>query len=204
VLLILLGGALALAVGQLSLPTQVYTVAQVAQGLARHPAAWVGRTILIRGEVLQATEWIPKPRVWPTATLGASGVAVPWGWIGSTLVTSPTLPCITSNEPCASPLVEPLRPGPRVYVLLFDQMPDLSPPTTHRRTLPPLLTLLVQGPSPMLDALRRVPVIARWVPPLRYVDWGHAAVYRVTITPRPGRTCQNACPNGVMVDTVVH
>ena len=30
----------------------VYTVAQVQAGLARHPQAWVGRTVLVRGTLL--------------------------------------------------------------------------------------------------------------------------------------------------------
>jgi hypothetical protein len=67
---------------------------------------------------------------------------------------------------------------------------------------PPGLTLRVQGPDPVLAMLHRVPIVARWVPPLHYVDWGHLVVYRITILPQPARRCTSICEDGVMVDTV--
>src|SRR5579883_1253687 len=42
---------LVLAVTHFTVPAPVYTVAQVQAGLARDPGAWVGRTMLVRGEV---------------------------------------------------------------------------------------------------------------------------------------------------------
>ena len=211
VLLLLLLAVSAFAVTHLgSTSGRVYTVDQVVSGLARHPSAWVGRTILVRGQALQATEWLPPSRVRPTASMGAGGMPIaplvwvgPSSWVGASLVTSPTLYCIAENEPCQPPLVEPLRPGSSVYVTLFDRMPDMSPPTTHATRQQPTLTLLVQGASPTLDVLRHLPLVARFAPRVRQVDWGHQAVYSVTILHRPAGRCMAAvCDSGVMVDTV--
>jgi hypothetical protein len=94
-----------------------------------------------------------------------------------------------------------LPPGSSVHLFLYGMIPDASVPLDKFRW-PPGLTLRVQGPDPVLATLRRVPVVARWVPPLRYVDWGHLAVYRITLLTQPVRRCMSICDDGVMVDTV--
>jgi hypothetical protein len=98
VLLVLLAGALALGVGRLSLaPGNVYTytVPEVVAGLARHPSAWVGRTILVRGRVLQAEVWEP-PRIWPTVTPGKLPAIMPGVTRLASLVGSPPMGCLTA------------------------------------------------------------------------------------------------------------
>src|SRR5438105_11098595 len=52
-LLLLLAGALAFALARPSSPTGVvYTVAQVAAGMARHPRAWYGHTVTVRAKLV--------------------------------------------------------------------------------------------------------------------------------------------------------
>jgi hypothetical protein len=161
---------------------RVYTVAAVASGLAKRPGAWTGRTILVRGRALEEEIWRP-PRIAQTA-------AVPF--------LSPS-GCLTIGYPCMSPLPGPPPPGSTLYVYMFDRLP-VTPGT--RTSLPPMLIVRVQGPSPEAELLRRVLALLHLAVEPQRVTWGYPATYRILVQPEhPGR-CAGACDDGVLLDAV--
>lgn len=163
----------AVVVGQYT-PERVYTVAQVRANLARQPAAWAGRTLLVRG-VAGESSWAE----------GSVGVVYPCNlrFIGD------------GTQSC--PLVAPN--GATVYVTLTDDsvQPDLvrpsSPFATSRPANPLTLVLAVQAvaPNPLIALARRLPPLARFLAMQGGEAGGVPHLYRIRLRPAGSNT--NPC-----------
>src|SRR5438067_1064285 len=127
----LLGGAMLLLLVRGAPSGRVYTVAELAAGLAHRPAAWVGKVLLVRGWVLGAQVWVPPPR--------------PQG--GFSVDSSASEGCFVGGYPCPSPLPGTLPSGSSVHLSIFDTLP--ANPGMQTRW-PALLTLRVQDPAPSI------------------------------------------------------
>src|SRR5919201_2631314 len=103
---------------RVSTPQPVYSVSQVASGLAHHPRAWMGRTVLIRGTALllnrdECTGGHDQNGLDLVDRLGAPG-------------TKRTALCLQVNGGVLSPDQERLVPMPLIAAALVgDQQPPL-------------------------------------------------------------------------------
>lgn len=180
VTVIAIGGAIA-AVRAVTPSGPVYSVAQVAAGLLRHPRAWAGRTVRVRGDVAMLVEVSPKGiGTWSARFCSAQRCAMPY------------------------PI---MYPGARLHVILVDNGPPLGAVTMYElqrevafnvpfSTDPsavPHLMLLAQLPerSGLLATLRRLPLVGKLFPnPSPSTVPGHVErVYRVRILPRGQSRC---------------
>ncbi len=179
--LVLAAGLVAAVVGQRALG-QTYTVAQVRAGLAQQPAAWAGRTVLVRGTAA-VSSWAMGSR---TATIQVSGIQI----------------CGLQSCPLAAPN------GGTVYLTLIDS----SVPPNPRRPVSmfvqantPTLVLVVQpvAPNPLIALASRLPALTRFLPTPGQVPGGVAHLYRVRLRPTSSAPCANlsfTCADGVLVD----
>ncbi len=188
--LALLAGLVAAVVGRPSSPAgPVYTVAQVRAGLARQPAAWAGRTLLMRG-IAAKTFWATGP----TTAIGQSCYT----------------PFPPSSGPGSCPLVAPH--GAAVYLWLID---DSSQSLRSHLSQPLFLaqpsdtTILVHvmqpaTPNPLLALARRLPPLARFLPIQGQVPGGVPHLYRIRLQSIGSTSClppfRFICAAGVLVD----
>jgi len=191
--LALLAGLVAAVVGRPSSPAgPVYTVAQVRAGLARQPAAWAGRTLLVRGIAAQ--------------TLWATG---PTNGIGQSCYR----PFPPSSGPGSCPLVAPH--GATVYLWLIDDSSQslrshLSQPLfLAQPSDTTILGLVVQPvtPNPLLALARRVPPLARFLPIQGQVPGGVPHLYRIRLQSIGSTSCLPPfwfmCAAGVLAGVLV-
>jgi hypothetical protein len=169
-------------------PVQVYTVAQAAAGLAQHPRAWIGRTVVVRGVAVVV--------VWRDS-LGGVSVRV-----------CPRYP------PCSMPV----PPNTSVDLLLVDNMPrSIAAPRLLLKTLiirtqrtkgPPLLRVppnlvvkVLPRPSQTLlaDVLTHVPLLRQFVQQTPTLQGGTQRVYRVRLLPHAVMSCPPACEDALLL-----
>lgn len=140
----------------------VYTVAQIQQGLAHDPRRWVGRTVLVRGRVVQAS--------WMTA-------APVRRLVGAQL----HIECYRPGAgECAPPLLlRYQRPGTVTHLLLAGQTYPYGP------------VVYVSPPQtpPAIDLIRRVPLLGRLISAPQSVYWGPYVVYRLQILKKDAASC---------------
>jgi len=189
--LALVAGLVAAVIGR-RVPEQAYTVAQVRAGLARQPAAWVGRTVLVRGVAVESS-WV----------------------IGLTIGTSTS--CIVRSSALGSsqscPLAAPKPNRTTLYLTLVDDSVRLDQLDLMRPLLPvsqqanpPSLVLAVRPvtPNPLIALARRLPPFARFFPTQGRVPGGVPHLYRIRLQPRGSAPCANpfwfTCTDGVLVD----
>src|SRR2546428_7874492 len=109
----------------------VYTLAQVRAGMARDPAAWVGRIVLVRARVM-GTIWLR----------GAYSLGSPLPDYVVTKGRMQPTKCITTSTGCPSPLAGSVPPGTIPAILL-----QLKPPWPRRY---PVLWVRPQSPTPWI------------------------------------------------------
>lgn len=189
---VLVAGLVAAIVGRPA-SARVYTVAQVRAGLVRQPAAWVGRTVLVRGVAVLS--------FWPRGPQGTGGSSVSCAVPPAAL--SPALP---GQQSC--PLAAPQ--GASVYLKIVDGSIRLDP-RVHNSVPPqptfPILMLVVQpvAPNPLIALARHLPLLTRFFPTLAQVPGGLSYLYRIRLRPRPvsRAPCANSawfpCIDGVLV-----
>jgi hypothetical protein len=160
----------------------VYTVAQVQAGLARHPQAWVGRTVLVRGTVLG---WL--------AVSGPTGASA--------------LPCF---GPCSLSLAHQSGLSASHLVLVQGTVgtsyPDLIGTVGSYRSRTLLLHVSSSSANPLLTVVHGLPVIG---PLLSAIGQGHAGasqVYRVRLLPTSPtvarcRLALRACDDALLLNT---
>jgi hypothetical protein len=169
-------------------PVQVYTVAQAAAGLAQHPRAWIGRTVVVRGVAVVV--------VWPDSQGGVSARICP------------------SYPPCSMPV----PPNTSVDLLLVDNMPRsiaasrlllkalivrverLKSPALLR-VPPSLVVKVLPRPSQTLlaDVLTHVPLLSQFVEQTPTLQGGTQRVYRVRLLPHPVMSCTPACEDALLL-----
>ena len=199
-----LGLALVAAVIEWRAPERAYTVAQVRVGLARQPAAWAGRTLLVRG-IAAASSWA----IGPMSAVGRECYR----------------PVPPSGGPGSCPLVAPQGTAPQgatVYLWLIDDSPrsvrfNLAPSIFMAQMAHPsnttILVLAVQPavPNPLIALVRRLLPFAPFLPapgPTQ-VPGGVARLYRVRLRPTSAAPCASpnplftslTCAEGALVDT---
>jgi len=167
---------------RLSSPSEpVYTVAQVHAGLAHQPAAWVGRTVLVR-EVAFESSWIGR------SSGGGS-------WCPGSIV-----------GPRSCPLAAPN--GVTLYLKFVDdsgrldpRRPFFIPPQANLLTLD--LAMQPVAPNPLIALARRVPPLARFLPAPGQVPGGVSHLYRVHLRSAGTTSCNGfpfTCATGVLLD----
>ncbi len=168
-----------------SLTMPVYTVAQVRAGLARQPAAWASRTLLVRGVAVESF-WVTGP------TTSQSYFCDP-GSIFSHL--------------WSCPLAAPY--GTTVYLTLIDDSVRLDPtrhffipPQTTTTTL--ILAVEPVAPNSLTALARRLPPLARFLPMQGQVPGGVSHLYRVRLRSGGSVPCVGSvpftCATGILVD----
>jgi hypothetical protein len=191
--LVLVAGLLAAVVGRRA-PERVYTVAQVRADLARQPAVWVGRTVLVRGVAVLS--------FWPIGPAG--GGSVPCALPPATLPPAPHGP---QSCPLAAPPTAPH--GTTVYLRLVDDSARSDPRHPFFLLHPPnplALDLAVQPvtPNPLITFERWVPPLARFLTAPGQVPGGVSHLYRVRLRLTSYAPCVNplwsTCAAGVLVD----
>jgi len=168
--------------------TPVLSMAEVAAGVARRPAAWAGRTILVSGLVMgyATTRWAGTH--WQAGEF----------W-------TPT-PC--DAPPCPPDMAGAFPPGTSFHLALAPDRPTRSDDwpfwvTYHPQPRPTALGAIV-------SALRRVPIIGNLIPvpqtpftsPTQFTQWGVPRIYRLQLASRlPYGSCrQGVCDAAVMTD----
>ncbi len=182
--LALLAGLVAAFAGRPFSPAgSVYTVAEVRAGLARHPAAWAGRTLLVRG-VAAASSWAIMSTV--------SGVYE-------------FHLCDVRSQFC--PLTGPN--GATVYLTLIDDSVQINlryAPFIPYQSKMMALNLAVQpvAPNPLIALARGVSPLARFLPMQGQVPGGVSHLYRIRLQPAGSARCARpssfGCATGVLVD----
>jgi len=179
--LALLAGLVAAVTGRPSSPPgPVYTVAEVRAGLARQPAAWAGRTLLVRG-VAAESFWA----IGPTTSMGHF--------------------CYLSPFTC--PLIAPN--GATVYLMLTNDSVRSNPNAffmmgapTNTTTL--LLAVQPIAPNPLITFARRLPSLARFLSAQGQVPGGISHFYRIRLRSAGSAPCAGlvpfTCATGVLVD----
>jgi len=166
--------------------TPVLSMAEVAAGVARRPAAWAGRTILVSGRVMgyATTRWAGTH--WQAGEF----------WM-------PT-PC---DAPCPPDMAGAYPPGTLFHLALVPDHPTRSgdwPFWVAYRPQPPTT------PGAIVGALRRVPIVGDLIPvpqtpftsPTQFTQWGVPRIYRLQLASRlPYSSCrQGVCDAAVMTD----
>ncbi len=173
---VLVAGLVAAVIGRRA-PEQAYTVAQVRAGLARQPAAWAGRTLLVRGVATES--------FWATGPTTGGGYFCDPGSIG--------------GPPQSCPLAAPH--GATVYLTLVDD----SDQQANTPTL--VLAVQPVAPNPLIALVRQLPPLARFLPMQGQgqgqAPGGVSHLYRIRLRSTGSAPCANlpfTCNNGVLVD----
>ena len=173
VALILASGAGAAVVRGAGSFSAVYSVAELRADLARHPGAWLGHTVLVRGVV--SGGWFP---------LVLHGVGAGSG--------RPVV--VFHRAMLPAPALPPLPGG----FLTGARLTDSSTPSPTAS-----LPLALGGEDPLLAFLRRLPWVGRFVPPPRGLQWGASAIYHVRLQAAPSGSCGHAvCYEAVLLDSM--
>ncbi len=178
----LLAGLVAAVAGRPFSPAgSVYTVAEVRAGLARQPASWTGRTVLVRG--------IAAGSFWATGPTSSQGHLCDPRSIG--------------GRPQLCPLAAPNRAT--VYLMLIDHSVRFNPmmlQPANRTTL--LLVVQPVAPNSLIALARRLPPLARFLPMQGQVPGGVSHLYRIRLRPAGSTPCVGlfwfTCAVGVLVD----
>jgi len=183
----LLAGLVAAVAGRPS-SGPVYTVAEVRAGLARQPAAWAGRTLLVRGSATQ-TLWA----------------------IGSTTSGAYEFhlcdPRFFGGHPQFCPLAGPN--GGTVYLTLLDDSVQLNPRypafiLQQAKMMAVNLAVQPVAPNPLIALARRLPPLARFLPMQGQVPGGVSHLYRIRLQSVGSARCAYPssfdCATGVLVD----
>ncbi len=185
----LLAGLVAAVAGRPSSPAgPVYTVAQVLVGLTRQPAAWAGRTVLVRGT--------PVSSAWVTGPTSGAGINC-----------APPRPRrFGSLQPCSLPLVAPN--GTALYLQLVDDSARLYPmrplPTPQQPNTWSLVVVVQPVvPNPLIVLARRLPLLTRFLPAQRQVPSGVSRLYRIRLRPTSSVPCANQSPLGCATGALV-
>jgi len=182
---VVLAAGLAAAIVAYHAPAQIYTVAQVRAGLARQPAVWAGRTLLVRGRAAET--------FWPTGPRTGEGQLCDPRFFG--------------GHPQFCPLTR--ANGAPVYLTLIDdsvQLDSRHPFFIFRRATMMALNLAVQpvAPNPLIALARRLPPLARVLPLQGRVAGGVSHLYRIRLQPAGSAPCARPaafdCATGVLVD----
>jgi hypothetical protein len=166
-------------------PVHFYTVGQVAAGIAQHPQAWIGRTVVVRG--------IPVISEWATN----SGMEASY---------------CPSYSPCSKPvppktsvdlfLVDNMPRGVAASNQLLLTLQGERAGSPALLTVPPSLVVKVL-PRPsqtlLVDMLAHVPLVSQFVAQPPTIKGGIAQTYRVRLLPRPVMSCTPACDDALLL-----
>ncbi len=185
--MVLVSGLVTILLGRLTPAQRVYSVSEVATGLAHHPSAWIGRTILIRG-VVASSSW-------------STGLGTREG--RSCFRTTTACPLITST-------------GNAVSLLLVDEtlhkpvMPFLNYFLLQQYKRHHYLYLALRVPSatpdPFETLMRHIPLLGHLIPARRSgsAPGDVPTVYRIQVQPTSRSTFCNwmdgGCTSGLLVD----
>src|SRR5436309_7784259 len=157
----------------------VYTIAQVRAGLARDPAAWAGRSVLVRARVMASV-----------LLRGAFSLGSPLSDYVVTKGRWEPPKCITTSTGCPSPLAGLVPTGtiPDLLLQLKPAWPHMSPVLWVRPQSPaPWIRPL--PPAPWLAFLQRLPLLRRVLPGPQQGRWGVSTVYRIHLLPPHRSRC---------------
>jgi len=189
----LLAGLVAAVVGRPSSPAgPVYTVAQVRAGLARQPAAWAGRTVLVRGVAVES-DW-------------ATGPTTGQGHLCDVR--------FSSGPPHGSPPFCPLTApnGATVYLTLIDDSVSLGSidpiyqlQQAHQvNTMTLDLAVQPVASNPLIALARRLPPLAHFLSAQEQVSGGVPHLYRIHLRLAGSTPCpipfRFICGTAVLVD----
>jgi hypothetical protein len=169
----------------------VYTIAQVRAGLAHNPAAWAGRSVLVRARVMAAL-----------LVRGAFSEGAPLSDYVVTKGRWEPPKCITTSTGCPSPLAGLVPPGtiPDLHLQLKPAWPQMSP-VLWVRPQSPVPWIRPPPPAPWLAFLRRLPLLQRVLPRPQRGRWGVYTVYRIQILPPHRSRCTpTPCDDAVLLD----
>jgi len=180
---VLVAGLVAAAVGRRA-PAQAYTVAQVRAGLAQHPAAWVGRTVLVRGVAVESS-WVTGP------TSGEGHFC-----FGSSRSQSCSLAAPNGATVYLTLIDDSVHPGPMRHIFFYRQ-PEMAMMTID-------LTVQPVTPNPLIALARRLPPLARFLPMQGLIPGGVSHLYRIRLRSAGSARCGGplplTCTDGVLVD----
>jgi len=180
---VLVAGLVVAAVGRRA-PAQAYTVAQVRAGLAQHPAAWAGRTVLMRGVAVESS-WVTGP------TSGESLFC-----FGSSRSQSCSLAAPNGATVYLTLIDDSVHPGPIRHIFFFRQ-PEMAMMTID-------LTVQPVTPNPLIALARRLPPLARFLPMQGLIPSGVSHLYRIHLRSAGSARCGGplplTCTDGVLVD----
>jgi hypothetical protein len=180
---VLVAGLVAAAVGRRA-PAQAYTVAQVRAGLAQHPAAWAGRTVLMRGVAVESS-WVTGP------TSGESHFC-----FGSSRSQSCSLAAPNGATVYLTLIDDSVHPGPMRHIFFFRQ-PEMAMMTID-------LTVQPVTPNPLIALARLLPSLAHFLPMQGLIPGGVSHLYRIRLRSAGSARCGGplplTCTDGVLVD----
>jgi hypothetical protein len=156
----------------------IYTVPEVREGLARHPAAWLGRTIRVRGTPLPGA-----------ISAAASSDNTGEGHGGAPRGAQPIsyVVCEKAGGVCAGalyPLVDHLY---LIWVLTTSPTGSPSPGDVFSGTNPGVILVTPIYESDMMRGLRRIPLLGQYMPSAQRLNFSQnqAAVYRLRLQRAP-------------------
>jgi hypothetical protein len=170
-------------------PEQAYTVAQVRAGLARQPAAWAGRTLLVRG-IAAASSW--------DVGVGPGVDAIQF---------CGTRPIGSAPQSCELPLIAPNGVRTAAYLTLVDasvRIDPMRPFFMPRQVNALVLAVQPVTPNPLIALARRLPPLAHFLPVPGQVPGGVAHLYHIRLRPAGSARCASpfpfTCATGVLLD----
>lgn len=181
-------------VGRLLPSERVYAVATVVDGLRRHPGAWAGRTILVRG--LEMGETSSSVCSFATTKNGSSCRQTTWLHLGAlesgasatTRVAYSAVSAVRAVRSIAVPTT--LRWGTVVNIYVFSSAPQL-----HVLLRPGAHAPTPAAPPGWLSTLHALPVIGPTLTGM--FPWDGAVTVRVYLASHPCRP--SACEDGILV-----
>jgi len=187
--LVLVAGLATALVGNIAPATRVYSVGEVATGLARHPSAWIGRSILVRGVAVASS--------WSTGPMSAEGIGC--------FTTASTCPLSASNGSAVSLLLR----DDAVNGTAFSRQMMIPQPQlyTRYRSVSLALRVRLNKINPLIAFIQHIPLVGRLISarPSGRVPGNVLRVYRIQIQPmgRP-TSClsfmDRLCTDGLVVD----
>lgn len=157
------------------LDMHVYTVAEIQDGLAHNPKAWIGRSLLVRGRIVQESflsgSLVPriKSRIMNRRPIIVTA-AIDAGCLQS------------DSRECSAPQTFLPPPGIDIHLLLASATYPKGP-------------ILFVSPPPssfLFDIARHIPVLSSIIPKPQRVHWGRYMIYRLHLLSKDRTFCSRS------------